>query len=79
MKLNIVLAAVGASGLAIAQALPLEGWEKFGVSGGCLFLLFWVITRTIPQMHKDNAEALKHLGDKFDGFTQTVVDVIKDK
>lgn len=79
MKLNILLAIVGTSGLAIAQTLPMEDWEKHGVSGACIALLAWVITRTIPQMHKDNSEAMKHLGDKFDGFTNTVVELLRDR
>lgn len=79
MKLNITLAVLGACGLTIAQTWPLEGMEKVGVSTASIMLLAWVITRTIPQMHKDNAEAMKHLADKFDGFTATVVDILKDR
>ena len=79
MKLNILLAVAGASGVAIAQTFPMDTWEKFGLSGLSMGLLAWVITRTIPQMHKENAEAIKHLGDKFDGFTKTIVEIIRDK
>jgi len=56
---------LGSAGIA-ATELPIGEWSKLGVSGMCLFLVWWLIAKTLPQRDATHAASMKELGGKID-------------
>ncbi len=53
--LTLGIAPLAASSLITAPTLPIEPWAQLGVAGLSLFVLLWVMTRTVPRMMRDIA------------------------
>ena len=45
---------LASAGLVTAPALPVEPWAQLGVAGLSLFVLLWVMTRTLPSLIREN-------------------------
>jgi hypothetical protein len=73
VKIGVLV--TGSMAIAVTE-LPIDEWSKAGVAGVCLFILWWLVARTIPAIHKTHAEALDNLGDRTEKSMGEVKDAI---
>jgi hypothetical protein len=66
VKIGVLV--TGSMAIAVTE-LPIEDWSKAGVAGVCLFILWWLVAKTIPAIHKTQQETVTDLGERFEkGF-----------
>lgn len=78
--LNATLVTIlGGVSVVVAQ-LPTEtiagDFSKYGISGLLLFIVWWLIAKTIPDISAKHNEAWKDVGDKIDNGTDRMIEAI---
>lgn len=59
--MKTLIVTIFGGGAMLATALPIDDLAKLGVSGGCLFVLWWTIAKTMPDVAKRQSEALANI------------------
>lgn len=70
-----VIATAALSGVVLAQEIPPGmDWAKLPIEVACVGALFWVVTRTMPNLFDKQIEAQKQQHDK---YASSLGDVLK--
>lgn len=59
-------ASCAVTSMVVAEALPLQTWEKFAIDAPQVAIIGWLLIKTIPQISRDHKEAVNDLADKLE-------------
>lgn len=74
-KMKTLAIAFFGGGALLAQQLPVDDLSKLGVAGGCLFLLWWTVAKTLPTVVKAQSDSLANLTDAYQRSVSQVREV----
>lgn len=57
---------------------PVNAFASMGVAGLSLFLVWWVIAKTIPNMNEQHGQQLKQLADSHTESVKAFTDFLRD-